>query len=91
MSLLDDISAEIGQLSDEDIAKAAAQILERKEKAKAAMTPERAQKMKDREKKRRQYNSELLKVAKAKGLIAAPAGSTAATTVDEVVAGGAQG
>lgn len=73
MSLLDEISAEVGQMSDEELAAAAAKITERREKAKQAMTPERIQKSKDREKKRRQLNSEILKAAKAKGLVATPA------------------
>lgn len=77
-SILDEIAAEVGQLSDEEIQKAAAAILERKERAKQAMTPERAQKMKDREKRRRQLNSAILAAAKAKGLVPseAPAPAT---------------
>lgn len=75
-SLLDEIAGEISQLSDAEIAEAAAKIQAQKDRAKAAMTPERAQKMKDREKKRRLLNAEILKLAKAKGLVpgaAAPA------------------
>lgn len=68
-SILDEITAEVAQLSDEEIAKAAASIVERKAKAKAAMTPDRAQKMKDREKKRRLTQSAILKLAKEKGLV----------------------
>lgn len=69
-SILDEISAEVAQLSDEEIAAAAAQIQARRERAKAAVTPERAQKMKDREKRRRQLQSAILKLAKEKGLVA---------------------
>lgn len=72
-SLLDDIATEIGQLSDEEIAEAAAKIQASKDKAKAAMTPERVQKMKDREKKRRLLNAAILKAAKDKGLVAGAA------------------
>lgn len=68
-SILDEIAAEVGQLTDEEIATAAAAIQAKKEKAKLSMTPERAQKMKDREKKRRLTNSAILKLAKEKGLL----------------------
>lgn len=68
-SILDEISAEVAQLSDEEIAKAAQAIQARQARAKAAMTPDRAQKMKDREKRRRMLNSAILKAAKAKGLV----------------------
>lgn len=71
MSLLDDIAKEVSELSDDEIAAAAAKITERKAKEKARMTPERAQKMKDREKRRRQYNAAVLAAAKAKGLVPA--------------------
>lgn len=81
MSILDDISAEVAQLSDEEIAKAAAQIQARNDRAKASMTPDRVQKMKDREKRRRALNSAILKAAKEKGLLvgtaATPVGATA--------------
>lgn len=71
--LLDQIEAEIGALSDQEIADAAAQIQARKDRAAQAMTPERKQKMKDREKLRRLKNAAILKVAKEKGLVGAPA------------------
>lgn len=67
--LLDQIEAEIGALSDQEIADAAQQIQARKERAAAAMTPERKQKMKDREKQRRLKNAAILKLAKEKGLL----------------------
>lgn len=69
MSLLDEISAEVGNMSDEELAVAAAKITERRERAKAAMTPERIQKGKDREKRRRQLNAAIVKAAKAKNLV----------------------
>lgn len=69
MSLLDDIAKEVSELTDEQIAEAAAKIVARKATEKARMTPERAQKMKDREKRRRQLNSAILAAAKAKGLV----------------------
>lgn len=69
-SLLDDISAEIAALSDQEIAEAAKQIQARKEKEKARMTPDRKEQMKEREKRRRLKNAEILKAAKAKGLTA---------------------
>lgn len=75
MTLIDDISKEVSELSDADIAAAAAQILERKAKEKARMTPDRAAKMKEREKHRRLLNSAILKAAKEKGLVpTAPVG-----------------
>lgn len=69
-SILDDIAKEVAELSDEELAKAAAAIQERKAKEKARMTPERQQKMRDREKRRRQTNAAILAAAKAKGLVA---------------------
>lgn len=76
MSLLDDIAKEVSELSDDEIAAAAAKITERKAKEKARMTPERAQKMKDREKRRRQLNAAILAAAKAKGLVPAESAKT---------------
>lgn len=70
-SILDEISAEVAQLSDDEIAKAAAAILERKSREKARMTPDRKEKMKLAEKRRRVTNQEILKLAKAKGLVPA--------------------
>lgn len=69
-SLLDEISAEVAQLSDEEIAKAAQAIQARKEREKARMTPDAKQKMKDREKRRRLVAKEVLRIAKEKGLVA---------------------
>lgn len=69
MSLMDEISLEVSALSDEDLAKAAAEIQAAKDRAKANMTPERIQKMKDREKRRRDLNKAILAAAKAKGLL----------------------
>lgn len=70
-SILDEINAEVAQLSDEEIAKAAAQILESRERAKGRMTPDRKQKMRDQEKKRRETQKAILAAAKAKGLVGA--------------------
>lgn len=72
-NLLDEISQEVANLSDEELAQAAQAIQARKTKEKARMTPERAQKMKDREKRRRLLNSQILKAAKEKGLVKAEA------------------
>lgn len=69
-SILDEISAEVSQLTDEEIAQAATQIQARKDREKARMTPDRAQKMKDREKRRRLLNKEIMRIAKEKGLVA---------------------
>lgn len=63
-SLLDEINAEVANLSDEEIAAAAQKISARKDRAKASMTEERKQKMKDREKRRRQLDAAILKKAK---------------------------
>lgn len=82
MSILDEISAEVGQMTDEQLAEAAAKIQGRRERAKAAMTPERIQKAKDREAKRRKLNSEILKAAKAKGLVPGAAAETPATPAE---------
>jgi hypothetical protein len=71
MSLLDDIAAEVSQLTDEEIAAAAASIMARKTKEKARMTPERIQAGKDREKKRRMTNAAILALAKEKGIVPA--------------------
>lgn len=68
-SILDEISAEVAQLTDEEIAAAATQIQARKDREKARMTPDRAQKMKDREKRRRLLNKKIMELAKAKGLV----------------------
>lgn len=68
-SLLDQINEEVAALTDEEIAKAAAAIQARKEREKARMTPDAKEKMKQREKKRRQLNAQILKVAKEKGLL----------------------
>lgn len=72
-SLLDEIAAEVSQMSDDDIAAAAQKITAQREKAKLRMTPESAQKMKDREKQRRLRNAQILKLAKEKGLVPANA------------------
>ena len=69
-SILDEITAEVSQLTDEEIAQAAAKIQERQAAARARMTPETKQKMKDREKRRRLTNQAILKLAKEKGLVA---------------------
>lgn len=69
MALLDDIANEVSQLTDEQIAEAANAILARKAKEKGRMTPDRVQKMKDREKARRTRNQEILKLARAKGIV----------------------
>lgn len=63
-SILDDINTEVSNLSDEEIAAAAAKISARKDRAKASMTDERKQKMKDREKRRRQLDKAILDRAK---------------------------
>lgn len=72
-NILDEITKEVNELSDEQLAEAAAQILERqraqRERAKSSMTPERAQAMKEREKRRRQTNAEIVRLAKEKGLV----------------------
>lgn len=85
MSILDEIAAEVAQLSDEEIAKAAQAIQARKVREKERMTPDRAQKMKDREKKRRLTNKAILMLAKQKGLLpqaeAEVAAAEAAATV----------
>lgn len=77
-SLLDQIASEVSQMSDEDLAVAAAKISQSREKAKARMTPERVQAGKDREKARRQKNAAILKLAKEKGLVSGEAGTEAA-------------
>lgn len=69
VSLLDQINAEVAALSDEEIAKAAQAIQARKDREKARMTPATKEKMKEREKKRRQLNAAILKAAKEKGLV----------------------
>lgn len=68
-SILDEISAEVANLTDEEIAAAAAQIMASREKAKARMTPESKEKMKQREKKRREMQKAILALAKQKGLV----------------------
>lgn len=72
-NLLDDIANDIANLSDDDLKAAAEEILAARERAKArplsAATKER---MREREKRRRKYNSELLKIAREKGLVPAP-------------------
>lgn len=73
MTLLDEIAKDLSELTDEQIAEAAQKILARQAKTKAAMTPDRIQKGKDREKRRRALNSAILKAAKEKGLVAAAA------------------
>lgn len=69
-SILDEISEEVANLTDEEIAQAASQIQARRDREKARMTPDRAQKMKDREKRRRLLNKRIMEVAKQKGLVA---------------------
>lgn len=69
MSILDEISAEVAQLSDEEIAKAAEAIQARKAKEKAKMTPEKKEAMKERERRKRAFNKAVLEAAKAKGLV----------------------
>lgn len=71
MTLLDDIQTEVSQLSDEDIAKAAAEIQAKREAAKARVTPDQKNRMKEREKHRRLRNSAILQLAKQKGLVPA--------------------
>lgn len=78
-SILDEISEEVANLTDEEIATAAAQIQARKEREKLRMTPDRAQKMKDREKRRRLLNKRIMEVAKQKGLVAQVQAETAGT------------
>lgn len=70
MSMLDDIQKEVSELTDAEIAEAAGKIQARQDRAKASMTPERKQKMKDREAHRRKLNAAILKAAKEKGLVA---------------------
>lgn len=69
-SILDDIAAEVAALTDEELAEAASKIQAQRVAARARMTPDRAQKMKDREKARRQKNALIVKLAKEKGLVA---------------------
>lgn len=69
MSMLDDINKEIGELSDAELAEAAAKISASQEKAKASMTPERKARMKEREAFRRKKNAAILALAKQKGLV----------------------
>lgn len=70
MSILDEIVAEVGNLSDDEIAVAAQAIQARKEKERAKMTPERKEQMKQREQRKRALNREILRLAKEKGLLA---------------------
>lgn len=77
-SILDEISEEVANLTDEEIAQAATAIMARKDREKARMTPDRAQKMKDREKRRRMLNKRIMEVAKQKGLVAQVQAETAA-------------
>lgn len=72
-SMLDQISAEIAELSDEELAAAAQKIQARNDAARQRMTPERKQKMKDAEARRRKLNAAILKAAKEKGLVGKPA------------------
>jgi hypothetical protein len=80
MNMLDEIASEVGQLSDEDLAKAALEIQARnaaaRDRAKQRQTPEAKAKMREREAKRRKTNAAILALAKQKGLI--PAESTEA-------------
>lgn len=69
MGILDDINAEVAQLSDEELTKAAAAIMERRDKAKAAVTPERKAKARAQDKARRDKASAILKLAKERGLV----------------------
>lgn len=71
MALLDEVQAEVNQLTDEQIAEAAQKLIARQQAQRAAITPERAAKAKEREKRRRMLNSEIVKLAKAKGLVPA--------------------
>lgn len=68
-SILDEINAEVAQLSDEEIAKAAASILQGRERAKSRMTPDRKENMRQQEKKRRERQKAILAMAKQKGLV----------------------
>lgn len=83
MSLLDDITKEVANLSDEEIAKAALAIqAKRADQRQKQNTPERRAKMKQREQRKRAVNKEILRIAREKGLLA-----TAEATVDAQDAG----
>ena len=69
MSVLDEITKEVSQMTDEQIAEAAAKLLAQQERAKQRMTPERKQAMREREARRRKLNQAILREAKAKGLV----------------------
>lgn len=68
-SILDEVAAEVANLSDEEIAAAAAKIDAQRRKQRQSMTEERKAKMKAAEQKRRAVKSAILKLAKEKGLL----------------------
>ncbi len=86
MSILDDIAAEVAQLTDAEIAATANALLARKERDKAKMTPDKKQQMKDREKRKRLLNKEIMKLAKAKGFIADAEAAAEATAAAKTAA-----
>lgn len=83
-SILDEIAQEVEALSDDEIAKAAAAIQARKATEKARMTPERQQKMRDREKRRRELNKAIMLAAKKRGIATEVAAEQAATAAAAV-------
>lgn len=84
MSLLDDITKEVSQLSDEEIAKAAATIqARRQEQRQKQNTPERRAKMKAREQHKRAVNKEILRIAREKGLLQTAEANVAGATPTE--------
>ena len=68
-NILDEIAAEVAQLSDDEIAQAAQAIQARKLREKAKMTPDRKERMKERERRKRLLNKAILQLAKDKGLV----------------------
>jgi hypothetical protein len=69
-NIMDEIAQEVAQLTDEEIARAAAAIQQRRAKAKAAMSPDRKERMKERERRKRLLQKAILQLAREKGLLA---------------------